>query len=195
MIEHTPSTPPRSSELPRHRRRTFDWAFVLVCLISLVSFAIVALRDGMSEVRNILSEDAILLVEILPKVLAGTAIGALVRLLVSADTIRRFVGTDSGIKGLLIATIAGAIFPGGPFTIFPLAAAFMLAGADRGAAVTFITSWLLLGINRMIIWEMPFLGADFIILRGLISLPIPILIGIMARGTARLSLFQGQNRP
>jgi uncharacterized membrane protein YraQ (UPF0718 family) len=182
-------------ELPRHRRKTFDWAFALVCLISIVAFAVVALRDGMADVRIILADDARLLAEILPKVLAGTAIGALIRLLVSAETIRRFVGTDSGIKGLLIATIAGAIFPSGPFTIFPLAAAFMLAGADRGAAVTFITSWLLIGINRMIIWEMPFLGTDFVILRGLISLPIPIIVGMMARGTARLSLFKGLDRP
>ncbi len=57
----------------------------------------------------------------------------------------------------------------------------MLIGADRGAAVAFVNAWLLIGLNRAIIWEMPFFGPDFVILRALLSLPIPILTGLLAR--------------
>ena len=46
-----------------------------------------------------------------------------------------------------------------------------------GAAV----AWLLIGINRAIIWEMPFFGADFVLFRFAISLPMPILLGLVAR--------------
>ena len=47
-------------------------------------------------------------------------------------------------------------------------------------AVT-IPAVLLLGINRAIIWEMPFFGPDFVIFRFLISLPMPLLLGFLAR--------------
>lgn len=167
----------------RRRRATFDWAFVIVATLGAVSAALVWWREGADVFREVLAHDTELLLTILPKVLAGTAIGAFVRLLVPAETVRRIVGGESGIRGLVVATLAGAIFPGGPFTIFPLTAAFLLIGADRGAAVAFVTGWLLLGLNRAIVWELPFFGTDFIILRMVISLPMPVLAGLLARAS------------
>jgi uncharacterized membrane protein YraQ (UPF0718 family) len=168
------------------KRRTFDWAFGLVAALSAGSAAYVLWRDGGAVARGILVEDIELFLTILPKVAAGCLIGALVRLLVPREMIVRWVGEGSGLKGLAIATAVGAIFPGGPFTIFPLAGAFLLSGADRGSAVAFVTGWLLLGVNRAIIWELPFFGTDVVMLRFLVSLPFPILAGLMARGADRL---------
>jgi uncharacterized membrane protein YraQ (UPF0718 family) len=95
--------------------------------------------------------------------------------------IRRWVGTESGVKGILIATIAGIIMPGGPFAIFPIAGAFVAVGADVSAAITLITSWTLLGINRAVVWEMPFFGIEFVGWRTLAALPLPIIVGLTAR--------------
>ncbi|MCA3667061.1 MAG: permease, partial [Methylobacterium sp.] len=82
---------------------------------------------------------------------------------------------------LAIAALIGTLFPAGPFTIFPLAAVLMVSGADRGAALAFVSGWLLLGINRAVIWEMPFFGTDFVLFRFLVSLPMPVLLGLAAR--------------
>jgi uncharacterized membrane protein YraQ (UPF0718 family) len=168
------------------RRAVFDWPFVIVATLSLGSAAVVLSRDGMGVAHTILIEDIELLLTILPKVAAGCLIGALVRLLVPRAVIVRWVGEGSGLRGLTIATAVGAIFPGGPFTIFPLAGAFMLSGADRGSAVAFVTGWLLLGVNRAIIWELPFFGTDVVMLRFLISLPLPLVAGLLVRGLDRL---------
>jgi uncharacterized membrane protein YraQ (UPF0718 family) len=163
------------------KRPVFDWAFALVAFLSAGAAAIVLWRDGLAVSRTILVEDIWLFASILPKVAAGCLIGALVRVLVPREMIVRWVGEGSGVTGLAIATAMGAIFPGGPFTIFPLAGAFLLSGADRGAAIAFISGWLLLGINRVIVWEMPFFGNAFVGWRFLISLPLPILAGQLAR--------------
>jgi uncharacterized membrane protein YraQ (UPF0718 family) len=179
---------------PHPRRPRFDLALVVVLGLSLISAVIVYRRDGMSAVGHILLEDVWLLLTILPKVAAGCIIGALVRLLVPRETIVRWVGEGSGVLGLAIAAGVGAIFPGGPFTIFPLAAAFLLSGADRGAAVAFITGWLLLGLNRAIIWEMPFFTPDFVMLRMALSLPLPVLAGLGARWLDGL-LPDGRDKP
>jgi uncharacterized membrane protein YraQ (UPF0718 family) len=167
------------------RRTTFDWTFLLVAALSLGAAIVVFRRDGWAVVEQILWDDIQLFATILPKVAAGCVIGALARLLIPREVIVRWVGEGSGFKGLLIASAVGAAFPGGPFTIFPMAAGFMLSGADRGAAVAFVTGWLLLGVNRMIIWEMPFMGGDFVLLRLVLSLPLPILAGLLARWAGR----------
>lgn len=169
------------------KRPVFDWAFAIVAALSLGSAAYVLHRYGVDTAAEILREDIELFLTILPKVAAGCLIGAFVRLLVPREIIVRWVGEGSGLRGLAIATAVGAIFPGGPFTIFPLAGAFMLSGADRGSAIAFITAWLLLGVNRAIIWELPFFGTDFVMLRMLVSLPLPILGGMLARAVDKLA--------
>src|SRR4030095_9848612 len=111
---------------------------------------------------EILTEDLGLFGTMLPKVLAGCLIGAFVTLLLPREAIARGVGPDPGIGAILVATLAGAILPGGPFTIYPVAAAFLAAGADAGAACAFVISWTLLGYARALVWELPFFGLDFV---------------------------------
>jgi uncharacterized membrane protein YraQ (UPF0718 family) len=168
--------------LPKGKRRVgIDWGFLIVIMLSLGSMIWVMAREGVSVAQRILLEDAWLFLSILPKVLLGCAIGGFVRLLIARETIEKHVGEGSGVKGLAIAAGIGTLFPAGPFTIFPLAAVMVLSGADRGAAIAFVSGWLLLGINRAIIWEMPFFGMDFVLFRFLISMPMPILLGLLAR--------------
>jgi uncharacterized membrane protein YraQ (UPF0718 family) len=158
-----------------------DWSFWIVAVLSIGGAAAVFLREGREVFVSVLVEDTQLFFEILPKVLAGTLIGALIRLLVSGETIAATLGAGSGWRGLGIATMAGVLIPAGPFTVFPLAAALLAAGADAGAATAFVSAWLLLGLNRAVVWEVPFFGPDFVGLRMLVSAPMPILLGFAAR--------------
>ncbi len=167
--------------LPKAQRKPLDWGFILVATLSLGSMIWVTLRDGITVSQHILAEDFWLFLTILPKVALGCLIGGLIRLMVARETIEKYIGEGSGMKGLAIAALIGTLFPAGPFTIFPLAAVLMVSGADRGAAIAFVSGWLLLGINRAVIWEMPFFGTDFVLFRFLVSLPMPVLLGLAAR--------------
>jgi uncharacterized membrane protein YraQ (UPF0718 family) len=181
--------------LPKATRRTpFDWGFGIVAILSFGSMIWVTARDGFAVSQHILMDDAWLFLTILPKVMLGCLIGGLIRLLIARETIEKHIGEGSGLKGLAIAALIGTLFPAGPFTIFPLAAVLLVSGADRGAAIAFISGWLLLGINRAIIWEMPFFGLDFVSFRFLISLPMPVLLGLLAR-TAIFDRFAIGNGP
>lgn len=161
--------------------RRVDWGLAVVAFLSFGSAIFVFLRDGAAVWWHILLEDAWLFATILPKVALGCLIGAMVRLLIARETIERYIGRGSGVLGLAIAGLIGMLFPAGPFTIFPLAVVLLASGADRGAAIAFISAWLLVGINRAIIWEMPFFGTDFVLFRFLLSMPMPVLLGLMAR--------------
>jgi uncharacterized membrane protein YraQ (UPF0718 family) len=163
------------------RRAAIDWSTVVIAAVVAAAVAKVLWQDGLDRAFEVLLSDLGLLADILPKVLAGCLIGAFVTLLLPREVVARWVGAESGFSGLFIATFAGAIMPGGPFTIFPIAGALLAAGADAGAAIAFVTSWTLLGYNRALVWEMPFFGYDFVLWRALVALPFPVLAGLLAR--------------
>jgi uncharacterized membrane protein YraQ (UPF0718 family) len=170
---------------PRRRRRAFDWSTAIIAVLASAAAATVYARDGREHFFTILLGDVTLFGEMLPKVLAGCLIGAFVTLLLPREMVARWVGHESGFMGLLIAAFFGFLLPGGPITIYPVAGAFLIMGADAGAVVAFIVSWTLIGYTRALVWELPFFGADFVIWRILAALPLPIIAGLLARLAVR----------
>jgi uncharacterized membrane protein YraQ (UPF0718 family) len=172
-----------SSEAPlkRVKRKAFDWSSAAVGVAVVVSAAVVYWRDGQARFLEILFGDVGLFIDILPKVLAACLIAAFVAVLMPREVVLRWVGAESGVLGIVIATLAGIICPGGPITIFPIAAAFVAIGADTGAAIAFITSWTLLGYARMLVWELPFFGGEFVFWRCMLTVPMPFIAGLLAR--------------
>jgi uncharacterized membrane protein YraQ (UPF0718 family) len=173
----------------RRRRRAFDWSTAAIATISLVAAVTVYWREGREHFLAILGSDLTLFAEMLPKVLAGCLIGAFVTLLLPRELVARWVGHESGFTGLLIAAFFGFILPGGPITIYPVAGAFLVMGADAGAVVTFVVSWTLIGYTRALVWELPFFGADFVLWRIAEALPLPILAGLLARIVVKAGFF------
>ena len=117
------------------------------------------------------------LVVLTPKILCGFFVAVALPILVPRAQLLRWVGQESGLRGLVIAALAGAVVPGGPMMIFPIAASLLAAGAKLALVVAFVTAWSLYGLNRTLIWEMSFLHIDFVLLRVAICLPFPILAG------------------
>ena len=183
------------SSIKRRPRKPFDWstAFIAVCVI--ISAAVVYWRDGQSRFVEILYADVGLFIDILPKVLAACLIASFVAVLMPRDVVVKWVGAESGFIGLLIATLAGIIVPGGPITVFPVAAAFLAVGASIGATIAFVTSWTLLGYGRALVWELPFFGADFVIWRCVVALPLPIVAGLLAQWLGRWFGVQQKSEP
>jgi uncharacterized membrane protein YraQ (UPF0718 family) len=145
----------------------------------------VYVRDGREHFFTILLGDVTLFAAMLPKVLAGCLIGAFVTLLLPREMVARWVGHESGFLGLIIAAFFGFLLPGGPITIYPVAGAFLVMGADAGAVVAFIVSWTLIGYTRALVWELPFFGSDFVLWRIIEALPLPIIAGLLARIAVR----------
>jgi uncharacterized membrane protein YraQ (UPF0718 family) len=168
------------------RRRAFDWSLAVIAGLAIVAAVTVYVRKGPDRFLAILFSDLELLGDVVPKVIAGCLIGAFVTLLLPREAVSRWVGAESGLMGLVFATLIGAVLPGGPFTIYPVAAALLAAGADAGAAIAFITSWTLLGYARAVVWELPFFGLEFVTWRIILSIPLPVLAGLLARAAWRL---------
>lgn len=179
------STPePASIDWRSVARRSFGPSFWIFALIAALMALTCRVMLGPDAFRQAVSRDAELLFDLVPRVLAAQVAAAFVWVLMPRDKLSQFLRRTSGRRGLLLATLVGGITPGGPASAFPLLAILAAAGADRGLLVAYITSWALLGVQRLIVWDIPFMGVEFSVLRFVISMPLPILAGLIARRLA-----------
>jgi uncharacterized membrane protein YraQ (UPF0718 family) len=122
-----------------------------------------------------------LLVDILPRLLAALVVTGMLQVLIAPEWIERWLGRSAGSRGILIGFVAGILTPGGPMVSFPMVAVFYQSGASLAALVTYITSWSLFGFQRILTWELPFMGGRFVMARVLPTLVLPIVAGYLVR--------------
>lgn len=168
--------------------------FVFVAL-ALVSGAACFLVGGAGAIRAALADVVDLALLVLPQLAAGLLIGGLLQQMVDRERIATLLGARSGLRGILLAALGGVLTPGGPFTAFPLVHALWIAGADAGALVAYVAAWSLIGLNRLVVWELPFMGGEFTMLRFFASLPLPILAGLLARWIVRATPLKLREAP
>lgn len=171
----------RKQRIKNHIRKAFGPSFLFFAALALSSAAFAYWIGGQDAMERALSQGGDLINSILPRLGAAFLIAGFVRALISQELIARWLGGRSGIRGMVIAEFAGAITPGGPVAAFSMIAALKLAGADRGVLVAFAAGWSLLGFQRLMLWEVPLLGTEFLAIRYASSILLPIVAGLIAR--------------
>lgn len=128
-----------------------------------------------------------LLLQITPLLIFAFIIAGMIQILTPQEIISRWVGAESGFRGLLIGSAIGGIMPGGPFVSMPIVAGLLRTGASVGTMVALITAWSLLAISRMPI-EIGLLGWKFTLIRLACVFFFPPIAGLIAN-----KLFSGVN--
>lgn len=180
-LKNTKADPPPAPK----PRKVIDTGFLVLAGFTLAGAVAVVFKRGPGRALEILGETFGFLVVLSPKIAAGIFIAATLPMLLPRDKVGRVIGRESGLRGLAVATACGAALPGGPMMTFPIAAGLGATGADLGAMVALVSSWNLLSLNRTLIWEFSFLPNDLVWTRYLISLPLPILLGLVVRALMR----------
>ncbi len=121
---------------------------------------------------------------LLPRLIVGVVGAGFLARLLPQEAVLATLGPDSGLRGILTASIAGALTPGGPVVGFALGAAALKSGAGFPQIIAYVTAWSLFALNRTLVWELPFMPAWFVKLRILVALPIPLIVAglVMAAG-------------
>ena len=127
-----------------------------------------------------------LFIGILPNIMLGFLLGGMVTVLLPRELVAQYAGDQSGWPGLLLATLVGAFTPAGPFVTFPLLAAMWQAGAGVAQLAAYLTAWALLGVHRLLIYELPIMGWRFMAARLLAALVLPLLVGVVTGWLYRL---------
>ncbi len=166
---------------PELLRQSFGQSFWFFVALALGMAGICYLVMGPAAFGEAVARDRELLADLVPRVTAAQILAGMLWVLLPRERMSRFLKRNRGRRGLLIAATAGAVTPGGPAAAFPFLVILASTGADRGILVAYITSWAILGIQRIIVWDIPLMGIDFSVLRFLVSLPLPIVAGMLAR--------------
>jgi uncharacterized membrane protein YraQ (UPF0718 family) len=118
--------------------------------------------------------------QVLPLLIFAFIVAGMIQVLLPQDLLNKWVGTESGLRGIVIGMVAGGLTPGGPYVSLPVIASLLKAGAGIGTMVAFLTSWSLWAIARLPM-EVGILGWKFTLVRLASTFFFPPIAGLIAQ--------------
>ena len=153
-----------------------DTSTIVMLVAAVITLMVVHWRSPEAAGKGLGAAGALIL-EITPRMLAAFTIAGLIQAVVPQEVIVKWMGHGSGMRGILIGMTLGSVTPGGPMTHFPIVASLFKVGVGIGPLVSYLTAWSLFGLQRIIMWEIPFLGPKIVAIRVAVSLFFPLLAG------------------
>jgi len=154
---------------------------VLIMFLLAGTLTVLAYLRGPAYPLEGLRNGAKLFTGIFPAMVLAFIAAGMISQVLPKELLTRWIGDESGFRGIVVATIAGALTPGGPFVQFPVVAALLKSGAGIAPLGAYISAWALLGVNRFFIWELPLLGWKLSLCRYIASVLFPVFIGLLTR--------------
>jgi hypothetical protein len=159
-------------------KKRMDSATIIMVVLAVVLMAL-AYHRGSDVLWAGLEKGGRTLFGILPLLIAAFIVAGIAESLIPKELIASWLGSDSGWKGIFIASGIGAITPGGPFVSYPLVAVLYKSGAGIGPLVAFVTAWSLWALSRLPL-EIAFVGVRLTLIRLASTLLFPPLAGWIA---------------
>jgi uncharacterized membrane protein YraQ (UPF0718 family) len=153
-----------------------DTSTIVMMVAAVIALAVVYFKSPEAANKG-LSATGSLMLEITPRMIAAFTLAGLFQAIVPEEVIVRWMGHGSGFRGILIGMSLGGITPGGPMTHFPVIASLFKMGVGIGPLVAYLSAWSLFGLQRVIMWEIPFLGAKVVAIRIAVSFLFPLVAG------------------
>ena len=117
---------------------------------------------------------------LLPRIAIGMVGSGFIAELLPSKLIPAWLGAETGTPGLALATLLGALTPGGPVVGFSIAAAALKSGAGAPQIIAYTIAWALFALPRLLAFEIPAMPARVVWLRAAVSLPLPFIAAWMA---------------
>ena len=133
--------------------------------------------DAMASVRSGLTTT----VKIFPILAFALMAASALEHIIPEDWIIRWIGAESGARGIFIGTLAGALCPpGGAIVVYGMVAGLLKAGAGVGTMVALVTSYNLMALHR-IPFEISMLGWQFLVVRLMSVILLAPIAGFIAQ--------------
>jgi uncharacterized membrane protein YraQ (UPF0718 family) len=152
----------------------------IILWASVAALGFMAYRRGRVVVVAAAREGTMDFINIVPRIALGVIGSGYIAAVLPQEVITGWFGPDSGWLGVLTATIAGGLTPGGPVVGFSLGAVALKAGGGAPQVIAYVIAWALFAFQRLILWEIPFMPARFVWFRAAVSLPFPFLAAAIA---------------
>ena len=151
---------------------------IIMAVIAII-LLIIAYQKGSGEHILGLKEAGNILIQILPLLIFAFIIAGTIQYVIPSDLISKWIGAESGLRGIFLGSAAGGLTPGGPIIAMPIASGLLQSGANTGTMVAFMTGWSLWAFTRLPI-EISLMGWRFTAIRLTCTFIFPFLAGLIA---------------
>jgi len=145
-----------------------------------MSFLFIGYYKGQGQHISGLREALNIIIPMLPLLVFAFIVAGMLQVLLPQQLLSKWVGIESGMRGILIGTIIGGLSPGGPYVSLPIAAGFSCSGASVGTVVAFLTAKSLWAVSRLPM-EVGILGWQFTLIRIGSTFFFPPIAGLIAQ--------------
>jgi len=97
---------------------------------------------------------------------------------IPSETVVKYLGKTSGIKGIALSILIGTLPTGPLYVAFPMAATLLKKGARVSNIIVFLSAWACIKIPQELV-EFQFLGAEFMALRLILTIIFVIIMGLI----------------
>ncbi|MFC1872624.1 permease [Chloroflexota bacterium] len=168
----------------------------MIFLLAVLAATVTWVTGGVSLVTSAIGASGDLVGSIWLYLLLGFILGGMIQKLIPSLVIARWLGHSAGFKGIIIGSYLGVFLPGGPWVVLPIIASLHKAGAAAGPIIALVAGRALLSLQFLLIWHIPFLGAELAFSRYLVCLLLPPVIGVVGKGIyTLLGRFLGDTLP
>jgi len=152
---------------------------IIVAIVAIVLLLIGYFRGEGQHVKG-LNFALDLLIEVTPIIIFAFIAAGMIKVLIPHEILSKWLGAESGFRGIMIGTVAGSLMQGGPYVVLPIGAALIKAGAGIGTIVAFMTGWSLWAIGRLPL-EFGILGWKTALIRIGCTFFFPPIAGLLAQ--------------
>jgi hypothetical protein len=166
--------------LAREGQHVIELIVIAALWIIVVALALGVAKRSRPLLRESLRNGATEFVYLVPRMAIGVLGSGFIAAALPQDFVVAWLGASSGVLGIALAGIAGAMTPGGPVVGFAVAAAALKGGAGAPQVIAYSTAWALYAFPRLLTYELPIMPARVVWLRVVASLPLPFIAAWLA---------------
>lgn len=152
------------------------YIFFVVCLMVTIIITILNKDLGLKSF-NIAFSSFKQMLQVVPPIMI---ILALIDVWIPRETIMKYMGNNSGIKGVSLAMLIGSIAAGPMYAAFPFTKVLLKKGVKFSNIIIFMNAWCVTKISTLM-FEFSSLGYKLTLARLLIDIPGVIIMGYLVQ--------------
>src|SRR4030042_3390575 len=131
-----------------------DVVSLLIWVMALLLGVVAYLRPGRLHVQGVrIAWKQI--VSMVPRVVMAVMVSGFFSMIIPMDYVVNWIGRESGIRGILVASMVGGFTPGGPLICFPIVLVLYKTGAGIPQVMAFVTAWSVFPFHRLVSFDAP----------------------------------------
>jgi len=166
--------PPNRMPQKPVKSKQISWLLILILLVIMIMLLIKFPTHRQPTLAG-LQDFLLQMITIFPAILI---LMGLFSAWTSPELVLQYLGKESGIKGVALALLLGALPTGPLYVAFPLTAMLRQKGASPANLVIFLSAWACIKIpQEMVEWQ--FLGLRFMLTRLALTLVLVVIMGLI----------------